>query len=191
MKVLGISSSPRKKGNTDLLLDEVLRGAHSQGAIVEKIFLPELNIHPCRECNHCFKEGECALQDDMRGLLHKMREFPRLAFASPIFFMAHCAQAKIVIDRCQVLWARKYVLKLPLYQDPLLPPRRGLFISVGGSRGERMFEGAKVTMKYLFDALEMEYWGNLLYQKVEEKGEILSHPRAMEEAFLKGRELAQ
>jgi len=191
MKVLGISTSPRLKGNTDILLNEALRGAKSKGAKVEKILLKNLRISPCLECDRCFKKGECVIKDGMQVLYKKFIATDRLVFASPIYFMAHCAQAKMVIDRCQALWARKYVLKRALFEKKPHPPRKGLFHSVGGAKGKKVFNGAKVTMKYFFDVLEMKYNGDLLYEQVDKKGAILNHPTAMKEVFEAGKGLAK
>ncbi len=190
LKVLVISSSPRIGGNTDLLADEVIRGASDAGADTEKIVLADMNISPCRECGHCEKKDECVIQDDMQMLYDKFREYHRIVFASPIYFMAHCAQAKIVIDRCQAFWSRKHLLKLPVIEDSADVERIGAFVSCGGTRGEKVFQGAKITMKYFFDVLEMEYRENLLCNQVDEKGAVSDHPTAMKDAFELGRRIA-
>ncbi|MHC4088073.1 MAG: flavodoxin family protein, partial [Planctomycetota bacterium] len=109
VKVLGISTSPRVDGNSDLLLRQALAGAESTGAEIEYISLRDLNIAPCNECNFCYKHGTCSIEDDYQMLSSKMLEADRLIFATPIFFMTVCAQAKALIDRCQCLWAHKYV----------------------------------------------------------------------------------
>ncbi|NOX97589.1 MAG: flavodoxin family protein [Nitrospirae bacterium] len=191
MKVLGISTSPRVRGNTDILLSEALRGAKSQGAKIEKIILKNLRVSPCLECDRCFRKGECIIKDGMQTLYRKFLTADRIIFASPIYFMAHCAQAKMVIDRCQALWARKHVLQKPLFEKKPHPPRKGLFISVGGRKGKKLFSGAKITMKYFFKVLEMKYDGDLLYEQIDEKGAILNHPTAMKEVFKAGQELAK
>ena len=190
MNVLVISSSPRIGGNTDLLADEVIRGASEAGAGTEKICLRSMDISPCLECGYCEKKGMCSIKDDMQILYDKFREYHRIVLASPIYFMAHCAQAKIVIDRCQAFWSRKYVLKLPVIEGNLDVERIGAFVSCGGTRGEKVFHGAKVTMKYFFDVLEMEYRENLLYNQIDEKGSVSDHPTAMKDAFELGRRIA-
>ena len=113
-----------------------------------------------------------------------------LILASPIYFMAHCAQAKLLIDRCQALWARRYILKQRLV-GPDRGQRRGVFIGVGATHGPKVFAGAKVTMRWFLDSLEMEYWGNLLFDGIDNKGAIREHPQALKEAFKMGRKLAQ
>ncbi len=85
IKTLGISTSPRIKGNSDLLLREALAGAESAGANTEYIRLSDYNIAPCIECNTCYTTGTCKIQDDFQQLLKKMLDADRLVFATPIF----------------------------------------------------------------------------------------------------------
>jgi multimeric flavodoxin WrbA len=187
LKVLGISASPRKEGNSDLLLRRGLAGAQSAGAETEYIRLCELNIAPCVECNSCYKTGKCRIEDDYQMLSAKMLEADRLIFATPIFFMSVCSQAKIVIDRCQCLWAHKYVLKQPLITAGR--DRRATVIAVGGTKSTKMFESVRLTFKYYLDVLEMRYTANLFVNKIDAPGQIREHPSAMNEAFRLGREL--
>jgi multimeric flavodoxin WrbA len=187
IKVLGISTSPRLKGNSDLLLRQALAGTEDAGAETEYIRLRDLNIAPCIECNSCYKKGTCVVEDDYQMLSSKMLEADRLIFATPIFFMTVCAQAKALIDRCQCLWAHKYVLKRPLITTGR--DRRAMVIAVGGTKSKKMFESVRLTAKYFFDVLDMAYVANLFVNKVDAVGEIKQHPSAMDEAFRLGREL--
>lgn len=189
MKVLGIHGSPRRRGNTELLLQELLRGCKAEGAEVEEVFLLELKISPCLEIYACKKDGECPIKDDMKSLYQKFVETDILAVASPIFFYAVSAHLKAAIDRCQALWARKYILKQPI--SPGKPHRKGVFLAVGGSRGSKIFDGPLLTMKYFFDALDMTFYRSLLFKEIDAKGEILSHPTAMAEAYALGKELVR
>lgn len=186
MKVLGIMGSPRKRGNTDLLLDEALRGARSGGAEVEKIVVDDLNIAPCREYYGCFKDGKCVIKDDMEGIYPRLLEADIVILASPIFFYGLSAQVKALVDRCQALWARKYVLK-----QAGRPGRKGVLIAVGATRGKRLFEGPVLTARYFFQAIDVEYGGELLVRGVDKRGEIKEHPTALREAFELVRGLVQ
>jgi multimeric flavodoxin WrbA len=187
IKVLGISTSPRLKGNSDLLLRQALAGAEAAGAETEFIRLSDFNINACVECNSCYKQGTCSIEDDYQVLSSKMLEADRLIFATPIFFMTVCAQAKALIDRCQCLWAHKYILKQPLITTGR--DRRAMVIAVGGTKSRKMFESIRLTAKYFFDVLDMNYTSNLFVNKVDAAGEIKQHPSAMDEAFRLGREL--
>ena len=188
VKVLGISTSPRQNSNSDLLLCQALAGAESAGAEIEYIRLRDLDIAPCIECNSCYKRGACVVEDDYQMLSSKMLEADRLIFATPIFFMTVCAQAKALIDRCQCLWAHKYVLKKPLITTGR--DRRAMVIAVGGTKSKKMFDSIRLTAKYFLDVLEMNYAANLFVNKIDDPGRIKQHPSAMDEAFRLGRELA-
>ncbi|TET09230.1 flavodoxin family protein [Candidatus Aerophobetes bacterium] len=188
MKVLGLFGSPRRGGNTDLLLEEMLRGAQSQEAEIEKIFLSDWDISGCRECRRCEIDGNCVIQDQMQKLYPKLLQADYIILASPIFFYGVTAQAKRVIDRCQALWARKYILKEPSVQGQGAR-RKGWFISVAGSRGEKVFQGAILTARYFFDALNVEYAGELTFGRIDSKGAIKKHPSGLKEAFEAGQRL--
>jgi multimeric flavodoxin WrbA len=188
IKVLGISTSPRIKGNSDLLLHQALEGAASAGAQVEYVRLSDYNISPCIECNACYTTGKCEIQDDYQQLLRKMLDADRLIFATPIFFMSVCAQAKILIDRGQCLWAHKYVLKKELI--PAKVDRRAMVIAVGGSKSKKQFESIRLTMKYYFDSLQMHYVSNLFVNNIDSCAAIEKHPSALKEAYVLGSQLA-
>jgi multimeric flavodoxin WrbA len=188
MKVIGLFGSPRRGGNTEILLEEALKGAENEGAEIERLFLGDLDITPCTECHGCDETGSCVILDDMQKIYPKLLEADIIILASPIFFYGVTAWAKILIDRTQALWAKKY-----LVNDPSMGKsgkrRKGFFISVGATKGQRVFEGAILTVKYFFDVLNAEYTGELLYRGVEGKKGILKHPEALEQAREAGRKL--
>jgi len=188
MKVLGIMGSPRRQSNTELLLDRALEGARGAGAEVEKVLVSKLKISPCLEIYACRKDGNCAIKDDMQALYDKLLEADHIVFASPIFFYGVTSQAKAVIDRCQALWVRKHVLGMGKEDKRA---RRGVFISVGATRGAKLFEGAVLTVKYFFDAIGVKYSGDLLVRGIDDKGQIKEHPTALEDAFRLGQELVR
>ena len=187
MKVLGIMGSPRIKGNTDLLLDEALKGAKIQGAEVEKLVVDKLKIAPCKEYLGCFKDGNCVIRDGMDEIYPKLLGADVVVIASPMFFYGVSSQAKALIDRCQALWARKHILKQSLPNAG----RKGAFIAVGATKGKRLFEGAILTVKYFFEAIGVEYADELLVRGVDARGEIKEHPIALSDAFELGKRLAQ
>lgn len=189
-RVLGIAGSPRRDGNTDLLLQKAVFGAETQGARTNVIVLSELNIAPCRHCDKCLETGKCVIEDDMQWLSQELREADYLILASPIFFMGLPAQTKTMIDRCQALWVIKYVLKLSVAANPH-SKRKGLFISVGGIKLPNLFEPAIATVKSWFATLDIIYAGNLLFSGIDKKGAITQHPTALKGAFSAGRNLIQ
>ena len=187
MRVLGIAGSPRRGGNTDLLLAEVMRGVAGKGAEVKTIVLNDLKISPCQHCDACRRAGRCRLDDDMQMVYRELEAADRIVLASPIQFMGLTAQMKAMIDRCQALWARKYVLKIPPLGDRR--ERKGFFISVGGRKVANVFDGALITIRSLFAVLDVIYAGELLFPGIDEKGAIARHPDALKRAYLAGQEL--
>jgi multimeric flavodoxin WrbA len=189
VNILGIAGSPRRNGNTDLLLAELLKGAASKGAEVKTIYLSNLKIAPCQHCDSCLKEGKCRIEDDMQTIYKELGQADVVVLASPVQFSGPPAQVKAMIDRCQCLWARKYVLKIP----PLTKEhkRKGFLISVGATSIKNMFEPTEAIVKTWFHVLEIEYTGELLFSKIDEKGAIRKRPEALQKAYEAGQKLAE
>ena len=104
-KVLILSGSPRKNGNSDILCDEFMRGAEESGNRVEKIRVAEKNIGYCKGCYYCKNSGgECVIKDDMAEVLQKMIDADVIVLASPVYFYSIDAQLKAVIDRTVARW---------------------------------------------------------------------------------------
>jgi len=184
LKIIGILGSPRKNGNSATLLDEALKGVASSGASTKAIYLNDLTIAPCQHCDYCLKEGICRQEDDMQMIYGEIDNSDGVILASPIHFGGLTAQAKLMIDRFQAIWARKYRLKIPEH------PKNGLVILVGGRRKED-FSGAISTVKAFFPALDIRLEEMLLYPGFDEAGAIKSNPEALENAFLAGKRLAE
>jgi multimeric flavodoxin WrbA len=110
----------------------------------------------------------------MDDIYPRLLEADGIIVASPIFFYGLTAQLKALIDRCQALWARRYVLhSLPESAG------KGAFIAVGATRGRQLFDGSILTVKYFFRALGVEYVDELLVRGVDKRGEIKQHPTAL------------
>jgi multimeric flavodoxin WrbA len=180
--------SPRPQGNTDLLLSAFLDGAQAKGAAVQKVGVAFKNIAPCQECRFCEQHGFCRQKDDaMTEINYLLRRADCVAIATPIFFYGPSAQLKALIDRSQVLWARRSIMKLT---DPKAGFRTGFLLAVGATKGKELFTGTSLTAKYFFDAVSARYEGFLGFRQMEEPGAIARHPTALAEARKKGEELA-
>ena len=153
-EIISVYGSPRRKGNTAILMKEAVRGARDAGAAVEEFVLRDLKISPCLEIYACKEQGECAIKDDFQMLRDKILSAKGLIIASPVFFYSVSAHTKIMMDRFQSLWVRKYWIdKMPY--DQRVFKRKGLFISVGATQGKMLFDGVVLSMKYFFDTLDM------------------------------------
>lgn len=190
LKVLGLAGSPRRRGNTELLLDQVLAGAANRGAQTEKVILADMRMGPCRECDSCFETGRCVQQDDYQLLYPRLIKAERIVLAAPIFFTGLPAQAKAFIDRCQCFWARKHVLKDPLPSTDTGVQRQGFLVSTAGG-ADVSFQCAIRAVRAFLDTLDARYGGELSFPGVDEKAAILNHPTALEDAFALGKSLAR
>lgn len=103
-KVLILSGSPRKNGNSDILCDEFMKGATESGNEVEKIRVAEKKIGFCHACYACKGTGVCAIKDDMAEVLQKMIDADVIVLASPVYFYSIDAQLKALIDRTVARW---------------------------------------------------------------------------------------
>jgi len=98
-KILILSSTPRKNGNSGILCERFAEGALEAGHSVEKVVLREKTIHPCTGCYACARNGKCAQNDDMAAILDSMVSADAIVMATPVYFYTMCAQMKAVIDR--------------------------------------------------------------------------------------------
>ncbi len=188
IKILAIYGSPRRKGNTSELLKRAVQGATESGAQVEEIFLRDLKISPCLEIYGCKKTGRCVINDDFQDVYDKILSSHGIILASPIFFYMVSAHTKILMDRCQSLWVKKYWLKnMPIENKS--NTKKALFISVGATRGKRLFDGVLLGVRYFFDAIDVELWKSILYRGLDLEGDVLNHPDYLEEAYSSGKEL--
>ena len=189
-KIVAIYGSPRRRGNTATLLKKTIEGARDSGAEVEEIVLRDLKISPCLEIYGCMQAGECAIKDDFQIVRDKILASQGLILASPVFFYTVSSHTKILMDRFQSLWVKKYwVDKTP--KDQQIIKRKGLFISVGATNGKKLFDGMLLSVKYFFDILEMELWKTLLYRQLDFQEDVLKHPEYLEEAYAAGKEFTK
>ncbi|MFH1190043.1 MAG: flavodoxin family protein [Candidatus Omnitrophota bacterium] len=187
MKVVGISGSPRRSGNSEMLLDRALEGAMLAGADVEKVVLNELDIKPCQECGGCDNTGDCVINDDMQCLYKTLKRADAVIVSSPIFFGSLSAQTKMMIDRFQCSWVAKYVLKRPSRGNR----RKGLFISVAGSHRSGHFENARSIIKTFFATLDIEYSNELLCGGIEKMIDIDNEDKVLNKACALGIKLVK
>ena len=188
IKTIAFLGSPRKDGNTDLLLQEAVRGIEASGLTVKTFRLNLMNIKPCQNCGGCDETGECIIKDDMEEIYREIRTADRVILASPIFFFSLSAQTKAMIDRCQSFWCEKYLLGRPIKEGPY--GRKGLLLLAGGMKKEIGIKCAEATAKAFFRTISVPEHTTLSYLGVDAKGAILGHPSALKEAFEAGEILA-
>ncbi len=189
MKILAIAGSPRRGGNTDLLLDQAVAGANSAGGEVERVVLSKLKIAPCIECNRCFKTGRCAVKDDFQQLYDQVLDADAIMLASPIFFMNVSGQTKAFIDRFQCFWALRHVLNSSVPLPPGGEKRRAIFLSTAGFAGTK-FDCTLLTVRAFLSTIEAKLIDTLCINGIDDRGEVSGHPETLEQAYALGRRLA-
>ncbi|NYT06125.1 MAG: flavodoxin family protein [Methanomicrobiales archaeon] len=186
ISVIGISGSPRRHGNTETLLDRFLAGAADEGADVEKVVIRGMNYRSCQGCNACHKTGVCVLKDDFTPLFERILETDVIALSSPIYSMGITAELKALIDRAQVFWARKFLLKNLYFDYDHIKSHKGVFLSTAGQNWDHVFDGAYPVVTAFFNDLGFEYWDNVIANNMDAYGGIRGHPTALDEAYEKG-----
>jgi len=173
--VLGIVGSPRRGGNTEILVDQVLLGAAEAGATAQKVILSDLDIAPCDACAACEDTGACTIADDMEDILQKMAGSDVWVLGTPVYWWGPSAQFKLFLDR----W----------YSKSFLPEDKAMFkgrrIIVAIAMGDPDPATARHTVGMLSDAisyLEAELFGTVLAPEVNDAGEVRQRPDLLEEA---------
>ena len=188
--ILAIYGSPRRNGNTAALLKHAVQGARDAGARVEEIVLRDMKISPCLEIYGCRETGRCVIKDDFHKVCDLIAASDGIMLASPIFFYTVSAHTKILMDRCQSLWVKKYWIEKTSFSGQQNAKRKGLFISVGATKGKKLFDGTLLSVRYFFDVLDTQLWKSLLYRELDFEGDILKHPEYLNEAYNSGKSLA-
>jgi multimeric flavodoxin WrbA len=187
-RILAIYGSPRRNGNTSLLLRSAVKGATEAGASVDEVILRDLKMSPCLEIYGCKQTGRCVIEDDFQGIYDQLVQCDGLILASPIFFYTVSAHTKTLMDRCQSFWVKKHWRNEPISTASAVP-RKGMFISAGATKGKKLFDGALLTIRYFFEPLDVDLWRTLLYRGLDFEGDVARHPEYVEEAYAAGRDL--
>lgn len=158
-KVLILSSSPRKGGNSDTLCDKFLEGARAAGNEVEKIFLKDKKINYCTGCGFCNTNDctACSQKDDAAEILEKMIAADVIVLATPVYFYTMCAQMKTLIDRCCARYT--HIIGKEFYyimtaadgsrnaMDRVIEEFRGFLYCLEGAKEAGMIRGTGVWQK--------------------------------------------
>ncbi|PHR29798.1 MAG: hypothetical protein COA36_02795 [Desulfotalea sp.] len=188
MKMLVLLGSPRKGGNSDTLARLVGKSIEEGGGTVDYVYLNGLSLRPCQGCGGCDKSGVCVVKDDMRPLYAAVDQADRILLVSPVYFYGLSAQCKIFGDRMQALWARKYLLKERFRQGE---GRKGYLISTAATKGQKIFDCSILTTKYIYDAVDVEYGGELVVKGVDAKKAVLKHQEEVLRAVQFGRDIVE
>ena len=163
MNILILSGSPRKGGNTDLLVEAFAKGA-SQKHRVEVVPVHDYKVNPCMGCNACFRNeaNACVQKDDMSLIYEKMSRADMLVIASPVYFYGLSAQLKAVIDR----------LHNPI-RDTFRIKKMALLL-VGAATLPELFDSILAQYRLCLNFFKLEDAGRVLVRGVKDKGDIMN-----------------
>ncbi len=177
--VLGIIGSPRRNGNTEILVDEILAGASEAGAQIGKVVLDELDIASCKACDACRADNHCIHNDDMESILELMENSQVWVLGSPIYWWGPTAQMKTFIDR----W---YGAKHAKFQNK----RIILAVPLGGSNDE-LAQNTIGMFKNIIDYLGMKLVGTIVAPGMRQRGVVRDNKHLLESARLVGIEAVE
>lgn len=181
-RLLGVVGSPRRNGNTHILVSKILEGAQVEGAICDILFLNDLHIRECDGCHTCWKGKPCSKSDDMNALYPKLIDSDVIIFGTPVYWYGPTALMKGFIDRfvyfnCPEhraqIQGKSAVLAVPFEEDN--PETTALLIA--------FFEK---SLQYV----QMNLSGSIIVPGVSRKGEITEKPASLSEAYALGRAVA-
>ncbi len=171
MKILALVGSPRKGGNTDILVEQILQGSKTKGHTGEKLYLYRFKIAPCIDCRNC-KKGDyvCTVKDGMQEIYPKMEEADLVIFGTPLYFWGPTGQMKALMDRMR-----------PFGTNGKLKGKKGVVVAPSAD-GPKLCGPLLEMFRLTFDYLGVEFTGKILAEAFE-KGEISQNQEALQEAY--------
>ena len=174
-KVLIISTSPRKAGNSQALADAFMKGAKDANNLVEKVELYDKKINFCLGCLACQKSGQCVIKDDANAIVEKMRDADVMVFATPIYYYAMSGQMKTMLDRSN-----------PLYESDYKFTDIYLLASAADEQDEAVEGAVKGLLGWISCFPRTHLAGVVFGGGVDEVGKIEGHP-ALDKAYELGK----
>lgn len=174
MKILALVGSPRKGSNTDILVEQILKGCQAKGYACEKLYLYDYEISPCIDCRDC-KKGDhvCTINDEMQGIYAQIEEADLLIFGTPLYWYGPSAKMKLLIDRMR-----------PFVANGKLRGKKGAVV-VPSQEGPKVCRAISTMFRMIFDHLDMEFTGEIL-ATANEKAEIGENREELRKAYAFG-----
>ncbi|HCO93511.1 MAG TPA: hypothetical protein DIU00_06105 [Phycisphaerales bacterium] len=181
-RILAVVGSPRRNGNTHILVSKIVEGARANGAVVDELFLGELTIRECDGCHACWKGKECSKNDDMRAIYPAIIQSDVIIFGTPVYWYGPTALMKAFIDRFVYFNCPENRQKIKGLSAVLaIPFEEGDLDMAGG-----VIEFFQKSLAYL----EIKLLGQIIVPGVGEKGTIRRKPESLQQAYDLGQKLA-
>ena len=171
MRILALVGSPRREGNTDLLVEQILEGSRTRGHTAEKLFLYDYTISLCVDCRNC-KKGDyvCCVNDEMQKIYPRMEAADLIIFGTPLYWYGPTAKMKLLVDRMR-----------PFVANGRLRGKKAVVVAPS-AEGAKACGSLLEMFRLCFEYLGMEFAGEVLV-KAYEKGEVLKNRREIERAY--------
>jgi multimeric flavodoxin WrbA len=180
-KILSVVGSPRRNGNTHILVSKIAEGAQAKDARVDEVFLADMNIKECDGCHRCWQGKECSKKDDMSEIYPKIIESDAIIFGTPIYWYGPTGLMKLFIDRLVYFNCPENRAKI-----------RGKTAVLAIPFEEESLETAKLAVEFFeksLSYLEMKLVGKVIVGSVSVKGDILKKQDILNEAYQLGQKL--
>jgi multimeric flavodoxin WrbA len=177
MRILALVGSPRKGGNTDILVEQILKGSKAKGHAGEKLYLYKYKIGPCTDCRNC-KKGDyvCTIKDGMEQIYPKMMDADLIIFGTPNYWYGPTGQMKLLFDRMR-----------PFAANGKAKAKKGVIVAPA-AEGPKACGPLIKMFRMSFEYLKMKYAGKILVTAYE-KGEIGKNPAELKRAYALGMSL--
>ena len=169
VKIIGIVGSGRRNSNSKRLLQMALDAAEGKGCEVEMVDVLDLKFSGCSGCNDCLKTGICCIDDELTPIYDKLDSADGIIVSFPVYFYSIPGQMKLLVDRFQAFWARRYVLGMEPEKN-----RLGGLISIAASKGKKVFDGVILPIRYFYTVQGVELIEPLLIRDWDGEPENLS-----------------
>jgi multimeric flavodoxin WrbA len=181
-RILGVIGSPRKRGNTHLLVSRILDGAKEEGAVTETLFLNDLNIRECDGCHACWRGKQCSKKDDMNTVYPKIMQSDIIIFGTPVYWYGPTALMKCFIDRFVYFNCPGNRAKIRNKSGVIVVP----FEEETPKTDDLLVSFFKKSLQYL----EIKLIGKILVPGVSRRGDIIKKVDRLDEAYTLGKRLA-
>jgi len=165
-KLVVIFGGPRPGKNTDRALDLLLSGMALDQFELVRFDLRKMKIHPCTGCYQCAETGCCVFRDDMDRILKSVDEADGVILATPFYFNSVSALTKTMIDRFQVKWTRKFMLK----DQAISKAKKGLLlVTAGAVQKKNESDGARLVAELFFKSIRASFENFIFIEGTDEK----------------------
>jgi multimeric flavodoxin WrbA len=182
-RILAVVGSPRKNGNTHILVSKIAEGAASAGAAVDELLLGGLFISECDGCHACWKGRQCSKDDDMQEIYERIIRSDVIIFGTPVYWYGPTALMKAFIDRFVYFNCPENRRKI-----------KGLAAAIAIPFEDESIETARGVVEFFQKSLaylQIKLLGQIIVPGVGKKGAIRHKPERLQEAHNLGRTLAQ